>query len=166
MIDKNPEETEIGITPKQLKRYAPKEREEKVKSILLEILEKNPNGITVPQLMEITKFDRRTIRKHMEYLTAIREAYLRNLGTTTLFYPNGRVVHPTIENDFKIGNKYFSFSFIENPFGQFLYIQEKSRDEYTNTYTVKGGIVLQAKHLMEFIQVLEKINEEAEKWKK
>lgn len=164
MIDKDLIEPKFDYTAEDLKAMSPEDKKKFARAILKRILENNPNGITIPQLKEISDFNSRTITKHMEYLTAIREAYKRQFGPrTVLYYPNGRVMHPTLDREYRIGNKYYSFTMIQNPFGEFLYVQEKTKDEY-NLYTVTGGIVVQKENIPDLIKHIEDFSKEVNKW--
>ncbi len=151
---------EFEISPEEFKTMAPQERKRHIRTILKLILHKNGKyGITVPQIMKIASFDSRTISKHLEYLIAIREAYKMDLGgNIALYYPNGIIMH-SHDVDEKIGNKYYSFSFIKNQTGEFLYIQEKSKDQF-NTFAVKGGLVIEKSKVSQFIEKLEEVYRE------
>jgi len=150
----------FSVDTEDFERMNPQDKKRNIQAILLELLRKNPNGITTAQLEGLTSFDRRTISKHMEYLTAIREAYRIEMGANLIvYYPNGKLMHPSANEDYKIGDKYYRFSFIENPLGKFLYIQEKTKDEY-NTFVVKGGLVVQMQNVPEFLEELSKLYHE------
>ncbi len=71
MIQKKPIGLKTNIDLEELNKMPPSERKRYIRTILLKILNKNENGITVPALEKLTCFDQRTISKHMEFLTAI-----------------------------------------------------------------------------------------------
>lgn len=161
MLPVNIQELDFNITKEEFKKLPPMERKRFTQSIILQILKRNPNGITVKLIEAMTFFDARTIAKHLEYLVAIREAYKNDMGKTAIYFPNGRISHPISIEDIKIGDKYYSFSFIKNPFGEFLYIQEKNKDIY-NVFTVEGGLIIQKEYIDEFRKILEDISKKVE----
>ena len=154
--------SQIGFSKDELKKMSPEDRKRFARSIILKVVKDNPQGISLPQVADIAGIDRRTVSKHLDYLTAIRELYRRQFSQRTiLYYPNGKVAHPTLTRDIKIGEKYYNFQLIENPFGKFVYIQEKTRDEY-NLFTTVGGLMLKANQLDELILHLKNIKKEVE----
>lgn len=152
----------LNVDLENFKRLSPQDRKELIRNVLLKIVKQNSNGITVPQIEKLTNFDARTISKHLEYLTAIREVYKLEMGAKTIiYYPNGKIMH-SANKDYNIGDKFFAFSLISNVFGDFVYIQEKGLDMY-NTLIVKGGLIIQKEHLGEFIERLSEVNSYANK---
>jgi hypothetical protein len=152
----------IDFTKEDLKKMSPEDRKRFARSIVLKVVKDNPEGISLPQVSDITGIDRRTASKHLDYLTAIRELYKRQFSQRNiLYYPNGKVSHPTLLKDIRIGDKFYNFQLIENPFGRFLYIQEKTRDEY-NLFTTVGGLMLNANSLNELISHLKNIKHEVD----
>jgi hypothetical protein len=154
--------SQISFSKDELKKMSPEDRKRFARSIILKVVKDNPQGISVPQISDVAGIDRRTASKHLEYLTAIRELYQRQFSQRNiLYYPNGKVAHPTLIKDIKIGEKYYNFQLIENPFGKFVYIQEKTRDEY-NLFTIVGGLMLNANQLDELILHLKNIKKEVD----
>jgi len=152
----------LDFSKGDLQKMSPEDRKRFARSIILKVVKENEKGISLPQVSDITGIDRRTVSKHLEFLTAIRELYKRQFGQRTiLYYPNGRVAHPTVTRDVKIGDKYYTFQLIENPFGKFIYIQEKTRDEY-NLFTTVGGLMINADSIEGLINHLKSIKKEVE----
>jgi hypothetical protein len=146
-----------NIDIEELNKMPPSERKRHIRTILLKIVNKNENGITVPTLEKLTSFDQRTISKHMEFLTAIREAYKLEMGNQIIYYPNGKLMHPSDNIEKQIGDKFYKFSLIENNiFGKFLYIQEREKDIF-NAFVVKGGLVVEQDKINEFIESLKEV---------
>lgn len=154
MLEIQPQGLDVDLD--DFKKMPPQDRKELIRTVLLKIVKQNPNGITIPQIEKLTNFDARTISKHLEYLTAIREIYKLEMGVKTIiYYPNGKIMH-SANKDYKIGDKFYAFSLISNVFGDFIYIQEKGLDMY-NTLVVKGGLIIQKEHLNEFIETLSEV---------
>lgn len=125
-----------------------------IRHILIELLKDNPNGITANQLEMFLPFDVKTIRKHLEYLTAIRESYSIQIGRTYVYYPNGKLARFANFEDIEIGSKYYSFFDIKNQYGNFVYLQEKEKDVY-NTFKVTGGLLVEKEKVADFISRLD-----------
>lgn len=137
-------------------KLPPAERKRHIRTFLLKIVNKNQKGITISGLQKLTGFNSKTISKHMDYLTATREIYKLEFGIkNVIYYPNGRLMHSSTD-DYEIGDKYYNFSFIRSVFGDFLYIQEKEKDEY-NTFVVKGGLVIRKENIQDFIDKLQEV---------
>ena len=152
----------IEFSKEDLKKMSPEDRKRFARSIVLKVVKDNPEGISLPQVSDITGMDRRTASRHLDYLTAIRELYKRQFSQRNIiYYPNGKIAHPTLTRDIKIADKYYNFQLIENPFGKFVYIQEKTRDEY-NLFTTVGGLMLNANGLDELILHLKNIKNEVD----
>lgn len=134
----------------EIKALNPKEREERVSSLIRNILSLNENGVMVSEVVDATKLNRITVTKHLEHLVAIREAYKKDRGMGALYYKNGRLAHPTDRFSINIDNKFYDFIKLENSEGKFIFIQEKEQDEL-RFKTIKGGIMV---HLNDFDQFL------------
>lgn len=143
------------LSSEEIKALNPKEREERVRALIRNILALNENGIMVSEVADATKLNRITVTKHLEYLVAIREAYKKDRGTGAVYYKNGRLIHPTDRLSKKIGNKIYDFIKLENAEGQFAFIQEKEQDEL-RLVTVKGGIMISYEDFSEFWAGLQK----------
>ena len=152
----------IEFSKEDLKKMSPEDRKRFARSIVLKVVKDNPEGISLIQVSDITGIERRTVSRHLDHLTAIRELYRRQFSQRTiLYYPNGKVAHPTLSKDIKIEDKYYNFQLIENPFGKFVYIQEKTRDEY-NLFTTVGGLMLNTNGLDELILHLKNLKREVD----
>lgn len=144
------------ISTEAFSKLPPEERKRHIRTILLKIINKNPKGITITGLKKLSGFDIRTIAKHVEYLTATREIYNFEIGArNVIYYPNGRLMHSST-NEYEIGGKFYNFSLLRSMFGNFLYIQEKEKDEY-NTFIVKGGLVIRKDSIQDFIEKLQEV---------
>ena len=143
------------LTPEEIKALNPKEREERVRSVINKILTLNENGIMVSEVVDATKLNRITVTKHLEHLVAIREAYKKDRGMGALYYKNGKLVHSTDRFSMNIGKKFYDFIKLENPEGDFVFIQEKEQDEL-RLLTIKGGIMIPLENFGQFISGLQK----------
>ena len=86
---------------------------------------------------------------------AIREAYKKDRGIGSVYYLNGKMVHPTDRSSINLGNKIYEFIKLENLEGEYIFIQEKEQDNLKVT-TVRGGIMLRSCDLRLFLDGLHK----------
>lgn len=145
----------VILTSEEVQALKPNERESYVRNLIKSILRLNENGIMVSEIVEATNLNRITVTKHLEYLVAIREAYKKDRGIGAVYYLNGRMVHPTDRSNISLGKKIYEFIKLENPEGEYIFIQEKEKDNL-NVTTVRGGIMLRSCDLPMFIDGLRK----------
>lgn len=126
----------LGLSPQDQEGYIAK----KIK----EILEINPNGVTIPDIVEKTPFTRPTVIKHLEKMVSSREAYKIKVRNFAIYYHNGQVVHPelTIKKETLDGTT-FRGSFLNNNFGKFVYVEDLKGSG------VSGGSILIKRESME-----------------
>jgi hypothetical protein len=143
------------LSSEEVQALKPTERESYVRNLIKSILRLNENGVMVSEIVEATNLNRITVTKHLEYLVAIREAYKKDRGIGAVYYLNGRLVHPTDRVSIHFGNKIYEFVKLENPEGEFVFIQEKEQD-WLRVTTVRGGIMLRCSDLPKFLSGLQK----------
>ena len=133
----------------------PKDKERYIETVILELLQLNPRGITIREVADKTGFNRDTVAKHLERLAATREAYKTIRSNLSVYYRNGQVVHATDVKDTTAPDRRYTFFKLENEDGRFYYIQEKEVDEF-RAIRVKGGIFVNADYVMQFIKEFQK----------
>jgi len=154
---KNTETEELTYSIGEIENLPPEDKKEYYRLIIQDILRQHPDGLSASQIQKITGFNKKTVQQHLEYLTAIREAYKKEFGPRSIvYYPNHNFSHPHSDRTYKIGDNYYTFKEIKNEYGEYLYIQEKSKDRH-NMYTVLGGIIISKDGLDEFVRVLQDI---------
>jgi len=147
------------ITQEELQVLRPKDRDECIQKLLMQILELNPQGVTISELADQARISRNTLASHMKTLEAIREAYSINRGKLSVFYKNGKVVHAK-STEYKFPNdRFYKFYRLENEQGKFIYIQERQVDEF-RAIKVNGGIMINDKDFFEFLKELQKFGVE------
>ncbi|MCW4004144.1 MAG: hypothetical protein NWE95_09570 [Candidatus Bathyarchaeota archaeon] len=144
----------VMLSAEEVQALKPLERENYVRSVIKKILAANENGVMASEIVEATNLNRITVMKHLEYLVAIREAYKSDRGSGSIYYQNGRLIHPTDRLSVPIGNKVYDFVKLENAEGKFVFIQEKEQDEL-RLKTVKGGIMIRCVDLFTFMEGLQ-----------
>jgi predicted transcriptional regulator len=139
---------------KEVISMRPRDREHYVEKVILNILEMNPRGVTIPEITRETSFYRDTIAKHLERLVVTRQAYSVTRGNVTVYYKNGQVVHATDVKNAISPNCTYTFYQLQNEEGKFIYIQEKELDEF-RAINVKGGIMIDSRYVLQFMRELQ-----------
>jgi DNA-binding transcriptional ArsR family regulator len=146
------------MTPDDLKNMRPKDRDEAVQKLLLQLLELNSQGITIGELLEQTRISRPTLSNHLKTLVATREAYENTRGKLSFFYKNGKVVHAK-STECRFNDRFYKFFRLKNDQGKFIYIQERQIDEFRAT-KVNGGIMIKDEDFFDFLKELQKFGAE------
>lgn len=116
---------------------SPHDQEQYIEQKIREIVKLNPNGVSVPDIVENTPFSRQTIIKHLERLVSCREAYKIRRRNLTTYYPNGRIVHPEYQEKIETEDGHiFRGTFLNNNYGEFIYLED------VNNHGVSGGSML------------------------
>jgi predicted transcriptional regulator len=124
-------------------KLPPDEKEKYVQNTIKDILKLNrKNGVTLKQMEENTYFYRKTISYHLENLVAKGEVYKYPPDSrSALFFPNGNLADPILQEDITLENKIYSIYLMSNQYGNFVYIQEKEIG-IDGVVNVKGGIMI------------------------
>ena len=134
---------------------SPQDQEEYVGKKIKQILHLNPDGITVPEICETTPFTRPTIIKHLERLSASREAYKIKRRRLTIYYPNGRIVHPEAMIKVETENGgILRGTFLNNNFGEFIYIED-----INDKHISGGGMLISLKNFESFEELVKRVGE-------
>ena len=143
------------IPQEDIRSLRPKDRDQYIQKLILQILALNSQGVTISELAEQTGIHRNTLASHMKTLVAVREAYVINRGKLSIFYKNGKVVHArSTEHKFP-NDRFYRFYRLENEQGKFIYIQERQLDEF-RAIKVKGGIMINDRDFLGFMKELQK----------
>lgn len=137
-----------------MENISPFKKEEFLKDKLLNYLKKNPKGLTTTEIQKETKISRKTLEKHLQLLVYENEIYMKQFGSTRVYYPNHRIHYVDFEK-LIINNRTYWFDIMENEFGKFLIIQEKRKLE--NKYFTKGSILIPLEKIKLFTSNLNKI---------
>lgn len=128
--------------------------------VILDLLDENKaTGLTISQISELTGFSRDTVAKHLEVLVASREAY-KVEGNSGLYHKNGRVAHYKNMESSMFGKRMYSFYYLNNPEGDFVFIQEKEMGRF-RTIETKGGIMVRVDDFKRFMAELSTFTKEA-----
>jgi len=141
------------LETEQFKAMPALEKDSYLDRMLKKILELNPNGITAPTIARSLGINATTIWRHLEKLTSTREGYKISYGKTTVYYPNGKMIHHFKKEDLILGDKAYSFFYVVNNFGKFMYLQEKKQDRLGASEVV-GGLIIPINKLGEFVNAI------------
>jgi len=153
------EETkEILVPPgmlsfRELQTFKPEEREQYIRSVILDSLKNTKRGVTISELSKATHYNRITVARHLEHLVSVREAYRRQRNGITVFFKNGRLLNESDKLEIQIGDKIYSYYKLDNDEGSFIYIQEKTETPMRNQ-TTQGGIMIDIRDFHDFMKGL------------
>ena len=140
---------------KYMNNTSPFKKENILKERLLDFLKKNPRGLTTTDIQKETKISRKTLEKHLQLLVYENELYMKQFGSTRVYYPNHRMHYLDFEK-LTINNRTYWFDIMKNEFGNFLVIQEKRKSG--DNYTTKGSILIPSDKIKLFNFYLNKIS--------
>lgn len=136
-----------------MKNTSPFEKEVNIHNHIFDILKKNPRGLTTTEIGRLTKISRKTLEKHLQILVYENEIYLKQFGSTRVYYPNNRLHYVDFEK-LKLNNKTYWFDIMENEYGKYLLIQEKRKN---GEWSTKGSVLIPLDKINMFIKSLNKI---------
>lgn len=146
---------------------SPFQREEATHTRVLETIKKHPAGLSTLQIEQETNISRKAVEKHLQILLMENEVYVKQFGSTRVYYPNHRL-HYTDFRYFDFKNRRIYFDIVDNEFGTYLLIQEK-RKEGEKKLITKGSVLIPLEASEDFIRTLgnilksKKIKEELKK---
>jgi len=143
----------------EYKRLSASAQGKHINRVIRDMLKNSKNGLTVPQIHKLTQHSKDAIEKHLTELVATNFAYKVTFGRTNVYYANGKTLHSFLEKDMSLGDKHFSFHFIKNPSGEFIYIQEKKKDSI-GALSPSGGLLIKEDLFPLFINLLQDVNNE------
>jgi len=144
-------------------KLPPSERELYVREIIRQTVRKNEHGVTTSLLARRLHFDSRTIEKHLSILTYTNEIYSVKVGNTQLFLPNSIPMHPAKKQSFETENREYVAYVLQNRLGEFVFIQEKKKTEFTEE--VGGGILVPLDDFGKFVNFLNTFKKDVKKFK-
>lgn len=135
-------EEAIKDTPKEKERYAD--------DIILEFLDRNPNGVSITQIVSRTKLARNTVNRHLEKLVAIGKIKKRDFGHLALYLKGGYIDEESEEKHEFSDDRRFSFNIVNRGVeGNFVYVQQRELGPFMDE-KVTGGIMINVKDAEKF----------------
>lgn len=144
------------LTKKAFRELSPEAREHYLLRSVKEILEINKDfGVSASDIKKIAPFSSRAIEKALKVLLATNQAYSVKRGPMILYFSNTRLAHPIFTKVLNFNGKEYRFSFLENPFGKFVYIQERQKGKFG--FETSGGIMVPSDKISEFIDCIQSL---------
>ena len=129
---------------------APKEKERYAEDIILEFLDRNPNGVSITQIVSRTKLARNTVNRHLEKLVAIGKIKKRDFGHLALYLKGGYIDEENGEKHEFLDDRRFSFDIVNRGVeGNFVYVQQRELGPFMEE-KVTGGIMIDVKDAEKF----------------
>lgn len=135
----------------QILRLPPEEREYYLGETIKKTIEMNKYGVSVGLLAESLPFGSRAIEKHLAIMSHTNEIYSVKIGTTNLYFPNTKALHPIAEEKFKIDGREYKIYTLKNRLGEFVLIQE-----VRGLKQIGGGILIPISGFKKFLARLSK----------
>ncbi len=147
------------LSIEEIANLPPEKRKDYGRLAVHEFLRNHPEGVVVDQVAESIGLGRKTVYSHLEVLCALRKAYRREWGPRRIvYYPMDAQADARPDSTIDVDGRLFTFQEVENQFGKFLYLQERSKD-LSGAVTTKGGILVPRRGVRE---VAKKLGEYAE----
>lgn len=155
MSIKIPAET---LQKESFKSLPAKGKEEYLNSLLIKIINLNPEGVTTSQIKEATGIASSTIWHHLEILSHTAQVDKVSRGNSDIYIPCGSESHL---NDCSSGDDTYSVSIVKNSKGTFACIHQKI-ESGTGSLMVHRGIPIPIGIIDKIINSLNKAKKSAE----
>lgn len=128
------------LSKEQYSALSTYQKGEYIGNLLKQILELNPNGVTISQVDKAIKLGHATIWHHLETLAHSAYCLKMERGDTAVY--NFNKILATLDDCGIHGKFYFyDFDIIENIFGRFVRLQMKQENQSGNFITHSGIII-------------------------
>ena len=135
-----------GLRSKEdIEREAPRERETYAEDVIIEFLDRNPNGASITQIVSRTTLARNTVNRHLEKLVAIGKVKKRDFGHLALYSKGGYIDKNSGEKHEFSNERRFNFQLVNRGIeGNYIYIQQLELGPFREE-KVTGGILIDVK---------------------
>jgi len=134
----------------RLRNKSPQAREQHANNLIVEYLDRNPNGVTVKQIVTTTGISRITVVRHLERLVAYRKAKKRDFGYVSIYSKGGYFDEETCKSESFSDGTSFTLQLVNRePDGNYIYIQEKQLGDFREE-KVTGGIMVKVEDTKKF----------------
>lgn len=132
------------------KRLSPRDRDNYADDIILEFLDRNPNGASGSQIATRINLTRNTVSRHIERLVAIGKVRKRDFGHLSLYFKSGYIKEKSEEKQECSDEKIFVFQIINRGIdGNYIYIQQRELGPFREE-KVTGGITINVNDAQKF----------------
>ncbi len=139
-------------------KLAPEKKYDYVQLAINNCLKNHPDGITVQLMSELTGLNQRTVKIHLEHLTATREVVKKEYGTRmAIYFSNGKLSPDQPSKSIVMRNSMIHMQLIENTWGKFVYIQERKNEPSSKMLRTVGGVMIDLEHVQDLVESLQEI---------
>ncbi len=141
----------------KIRNLAPAEKSVKISSTIAATLKEQPNGLTINQIMELTKISRETVEKHLQDMLSSNEIYNKTFGQTRVYFPNNRPHYILFKSFNTSQGRTIWFDVLENEYGKYLRICEQRKTGDVSKRM--GSIIIPLEKMSDFVKELEKLTD-------
>lgn len=140
-----------GLKSKEdLEKDSPRERVTYADDIIVEFLDRNPNGVSITQIVSRTKLARNTVNRHLEKLVAVGKIKKRDFGHLALYSEGGYIDEKTEEKYEFSNERRFAFQLVNRGVeGNYIYVQQLELGPFREE-KVTGGIMIDVRDAEKF----------------
>ena len=151
-------------TEKEFSGLSQEQKERHCETVVRKILENVKDGVTISEIQVAVPYlgADKTIQRHLDKYVNTNFAYKKLIGRAYLYFHNGRLLHEALKEDIPLGKKLYSVYHIKNSDGDFIFIQEKKKDELKSVI-ISGGIIVEKEFFPEFLEHLNAIDRKVNK---
>lgn len=123
-------------------------KQKEIRRVISKTIKKSRYGITLPELVDILDYDKRTIAKYLFALLLTGEIYYLQRGKTKVYYSNLACIREGSLETLELNGDKLEVSLIENAKGEFVYLR------HTSDELPKGGILIPKEKFIECMSFL------------
>jgi hypothetical protein len=145
---------DVAAWRKEIEHLDPADKDMLHSELVRLALVETPPGATISEVCRLTGLSHDVARKHLNQLVATREAICRTHSNNLHIFHSTKGLESLLSpNTYRLGDRYFSFIVVRNPFGEFVQIQERERDELGRA-KVAGGLLIPLDQIQRFLDRL------------
>ena len=123
-------------------------KQKEIRRTISKTIKKSRYGVTLPELVDILPYDKRTIAKHLFALLLTGEIYYIQRGKTKVYYSNLAGVKEGSSKILELNGDKLEVLLVENAQGEFVYLR------HTSNELPKGGILIPKEKFSECVEFL------------
>lgn len=149
---------ELIFDLESIEQLSPKKKADYLELAIKNSLSQHPEGITAQLLSELTGISQRTVKKHLDQLTATRAAVRKEYGSRiAIYFPISKQDVGPAPKTIEVGESIYQLQLIENTWGRFVYVQERKKDVYSGMTKTLGGVMIDCDGMLEFVKALKEV---------
>jgi hypothetical protein len=129
-------------------------KQKEIRRVISKTIKKSRYGVTLPELVDVLPYDKRTIAKHLFALLLTGEIYYIQRGKTKVYYSNLAGMKEGTSKILKLDGDELEILLVENAEGEFVYLR------HTSDELPKGGILILKEKFSECVNFLKEWRDE------